>query len=770
MLHSSSRHAFNVRSTTTRFIALILIVSPVFADEFPRNITLHLEERDQSARTATLSLPLSEETANTAYANNASPTYRVNGHVAHARPIAWWSRNRIPRRVMLSVSTDAPLGASPTVSIDAGQADKAGSSPWRVESRAFAKNDWRPYKVVLRGGSHAESFSQFDDLVLTYKDRAIPIRLGTRREKFHDSAATSNQHDWWQWTIAETLVDTAELKLVRVGGLLYNEDTFEQCDVLLELFGNGVVRVSAHFVNARVIGDGWEYFGIPVIAFGHALAPEAPVALDGAQTTFALGPGLLDITDSIDMTSKEFPGRLYAHEGLFVYQPWKDQRVTDKVQTMHKPFVVDVGEGTIPRGMARTVRFTVSLSDAPPRVARMQAPAWMYAMGGDLWKGDFLPAQWRYAQTIHGIASNVAKPDARYHGTFEAGYSDAASEGMGGTTLIYSGMHSGDPFHVRRGIDYTYAWADMMVDHVDFSVRQPFTGYYWKTISYYKFNDLVWGYLETGDPYLLETAEHCANAYYAMFRSLWPIRSIGRGLWPAQGMIDLYAYTRDPHYLECALDLCKKAMVTYQDPNQLPGHQMGVGPNGIGNINEPGMQGFAELVLAHTVLQIAMHGESDIFVPGERERVLAFAAQVVDLVQSSLRTKGANAPGGWREYETGMLIQTMAPLAREEGRVQRITELEEWTARVEQYLAGESSGRPYHAVTGRARYDALTIGARWVDGTVAVDSTYLPEAADGKTVQVETPLGPVRFQLKRDNTGKWTTSKVKGAIDTVVIH
>ena len=127
---------------------------------------------------------------------------------------------------MVSVSGAKAIGASPTVSVAPGGTAASEPSPWTVEVRPYKKSKGTKYKVVLRGGANSDSFSEWDDVVLTYGGKSLPLRFGSRREKMHDSAAFQNQHDWWQWAAPETLLDTRDLKLVRVGGLLYNEDTF----------------------------------------------------------------------------------------------------------------------------------------------------------------------------------------------------------------------------------------------------------------------------------------------------------------------------------------------------------------------------------------------------------------------------------------------------------------------------------------------------------------------------------------------------------------
>jgi hypothetical protein len=734
---------------------MLMVAVPASA-QLLDNVPLIIDPADVDAWTATISLPIPRSAAEAFGDNLPHVSAGIIGHSkAVGRVVAWHERDTIPSRVLYSIASDKPIGAEADMRVGVSSSSLGGvpDSPWTVKAETFKRIDYTGYEVILRGGSHEKSFSRFQDIVLNYngKDgaKSVALRFGVRRD---------DTHHWWQWLAQDTLVDEHGLKVVRVGGLLYNEDSFHFVDIYFELFGNGVARVYAHFVNSRLIGDGWEFFGIPVIGITSDGAASVDTPIDGTKTTFDLGDTKLNIAESTEMAGPEHPGRMYTHDGVTIYQPWQDQRVTDKVQTFDKPFVVNIGDEEIPKGMARTVRFTLSLSDAPAKVARMLAPNWLYAMNGDLWHGDMLPVTWRLADKTHSIAAPIAKPDARYHGTYEAGYSDRASEGNGGGTMMFSAYASGDINHRDRSLSYGYAWADMMIDHVDWSVRQPYTGYYWKTHPYTKFNDLVWAYLETGDPYLLETAEHVGDAYWALIRSNWPARSMGRGAWPATGLLMLHQATGEEVYLKRALDIVDRSRKTYINADELPGHQIGVGPNGIGNKNDPGDQGFAELVLARTAIEAALLRGGE-----EADRVLKHAAYVADTVIESLNVKGENDPGGWLYYETDMLLITLLPLAAHGDRPDLAEELEARLARVPDYLERGESGRPYQAAVGRAYYDAETLHATWRDGALHINPRLLPPAADGKTATVSTPAGPVQLKLRVPESGTPTAERTGGA-------
>ncbi len=716
------------------------------------NMALKVDPTEAEAQTAVISLPIPKEEAQHLYENELS-TFQFNGQGVSAKPLAWWTRHELPRRALLYYSGNTSIDNSVTLSTASYEPMPKVNMPWKLSHRPFKTNPYTGYKVVLRGGTNKESMSEWDDLVLEYKGEEYVLRMGTRRDKFHESAASAGTHDWWQWLRVESLYGSADVQLFRIGGLLYNEDSFMQADLYLELFANGVGRAYAHFVNSRVIGDGWEYFGIPVIGLGSSKEATLESSLDGTKTRFDLGGMLsLDIRDSADLISEKFPGRLYPEDGLTIYQPWQDQRVSDKQMSYGKRYVTDIGDATMLRGLARTVRFTFSVSDAPPRVAQLAAPSWLHTESKELFPEKYLPTRWRLGNSPEPIAQNIAKPDAKYHGTFEGGYSDTASEGKGGLVILYGAYYAENPELIRRSIAWSYNWADIVVDHIDWSIRQLYTGYYWKTSTYSKFSDITAGWLETGDPYLLETAEHTADAYYGIIRSTWPARSMGRGILPVQDMIMLYKYTRNPVYFERAMEIIEKSITTYSDPDQFPGHNIGVGPNGIGNWVDYKAVGFAELSLARTAIDAAQT-DTDLIDDADRERLLVHAERVVRYVIEALDKKGSDDPGGWQHYETGMLIVTALPLAIERGQLDLAQDLEQRIEADIKYQSGSSAGRPYHAMVGRPLYDAATVNARWVDGQVLIDPIWLPKSADGKIVEIDTPVGTIQLTMSYKESG-----------------
>jgi hypothetical protein len=128
------------------------------------------------------------------------------------------------------------------------------------------------------------------------------------------------------------------------------------------------------------------------------------------------------------------------------------------------------------------------------------------------------------------------------------------------------------------GLDYCYFWADIMVDHRDFSIRQWAGGEGWKTCAYSFFRDLLYGYLETGDLYLYDTMEQCAERYWGWFRANWPRCAIGRDAFEFSGWAQIWRQFDSEHARERSHELLHMATSVVQTQGVIGG-QMGAGPH-----------------------------------------------------------------------------------------------------------------------------------------------------------------------------------------------
>jgi hypothetical protein len=114
----------------------------------------------------------------------------------------------------------------------------------------------------------------------------------------------------------------------------------------------------------------------------------------------------------------------------------------------------------------------------------------------------------------------------------------------------------------QRGEDPDKAWelylhhayhaADVSVYHGAWMGRLECTAAFTAPLPKFRFGGFVYGYLETGDPYLLEIARSMAGVYMAMEWSLQPRIAIGRDTYPLTCLMALWDYDPQPLYLDFA--------------------------------------------------------------------------------------------------------------------------------------------------------------------------------------------------------------------------
>jgi hypothetical protein len=163
-------------------------------------------------------------------------------------------------------------------------------------------------------------------------------------------------------------------------------------------------------------------------------------------------------------------------------------------------------------------------------------------------------------------------------GRFDAPSADLGNDGDTGGGILQNFYYTGCPDCYTDALNYCYFWADIMVDHTDFSVHQWFGGWPWKTCAYSKFRDVLFGYLETGDPYLLDTAEMAAEAYWAWFRSNWPRCTIGRDAFEVAGWAMLWRTQKTEHARERCREFIRMISSVLDDRGSVGG-QIGAGPH-----------------------------------------------------------------------------------------------------------------------------------------------------------------------------------------------
>src|SRR6185369_14112219 len=92
----------------------------------------------------------------------------------------------------------------------------------------------------------------------------------------------------------------------------------------------------------------------------------------------------------------------------------------------------------------------------------------------------------------------------------------------------------------------------------------------------FRFAGILAGYLETGDPYLLEICRSLAGVYMAMESALQPRSAIGRDAYPITSLLALCDYSADQMYLDFARQTAIRLLST-QEPDGGFSSQAGAG-------------------------------------------------------------------------------------------------------------------------------------------------------------------------------------------------
>jgi len=498
-------------------------------------------------------------------------------------PIAWWNPRMLkrlgwesgnapcpdseapnPRRLLMTVASDDELPHSlgfKTNSAESGQA-------WEGPEWSVGITD-----RFVRG----TNFWEEGELALRFKDRQTALRVGLKHR--------SDGLLWWQWLRAEELWRTPACKAIRCAGYIphANQKTPEIPDLpdkearsgywrdkkasgalhsdwwilgeaYVLLFANGVIHVTARHVNNHLYnrwGHDLENV-LPVIAIRSAIGGE--VELAGEAVELDLGAVRLNTEECRSLASPEHPGRIYQSEDLAVMQPY------DCISVPIDSIVSSLGEGEtceadvgdpdrwlFPNGVARSVRFCLSMGEAPARVERYVLPYWWYGLMAEMTPNSYLPVRDEQDSAVDFGTWGLINRQRR--GCFDDGavlrYSSKNEDGWEGETpynLIRSFYRDPGVDLWERSLSNTYHIADIAVYHIDFIMRMH--GYESHAIAppMNRSNGLLQGYLETGDPYLLETCENLAMASAALDSSNWPRRSYGRDAMFIRGLILLDDY------------------------------------------------------------------------------------------------------------------------------------------------------------------------------------------------------------------------------------
>lgn len=508
-----------------------------------------------AATVGVLSLPI---------ARDGEVARSLDGLTTQAVPVAWWPRSQSgranrPRRTLLYCFSDEPLPAAVTLSTA-----KTGRGKFRGPA---------PELRILDRKATGWIFHERDEVVFGWKGgrksgrkvREFGLRVGVQyRDEFH----------WWEWVRIEPLWSGPVCAAWRIGGVvdvkpetdaeyeamadmlqspgLHNQHWI-QGEAYVVCFANGVIRMTCRHVNNHRFDEGREQHDMaPVIGLSVRGLGELSEQLDGSKLKFDLNGLKLDLAEAAPLVSAAHPGSLATRDGVLIYQPYEGIEIEGDRhhRATEDGFLVKAEQKRMPKGIARTVRFDLSMGSCEAEVARYAAPAWWYAMAGDLWPDESLPVHDETDARIDATADNGC---VDHSGRFDEGVLGSAWEGESAYAEMLHFYRTGKKRFYNYALRDAYHVADIAFDHSTETTRMhdyPLDGS--TAPPLFRMVGPLFGYLETGDPYLLECAESGATHYYWMDRHNWPRRGYGRDAASLRSLIFLWDYTGKEDYMTMA--------------------------------------------------------------------------------------------------------------------------------------------------------------------------------------------------------------------------
>ncbi|MHB9106573.1 MAG: hypothetical protein ACYDCO_05895 [Armatimonadota bacterium] len=675
-----------------------------------------------------VSLPLPRETA---------AALRIDHPASAMHGLAWWERGTLPRRALAFVIDDAGVPETLRVTTAPGAETAPAPSRWELSTRITReKLDYARPKfndiASLRGVPTTDCTTVEFELQLSYGGRTLVLQPGATEQD-----GVTGPH-YWQNVQIDRLWRNEVVEAVRVGGIIYNGDTYLWADLFLLLFANGVAHAALHFNTTKLHIEGYDFQGLPVVRLAGDVTPvQAQVPADGLQ--YDLGGVKLNLADAASLCSAEHPGTLQPAGNELYYQPF------DRI---FNPQLAESGPLEWAAGSGRTVRFQFSLSAAAPVVARYRVPSWWYTLAGEPWPGGFLPVRGRYNEAGELMTEEIRGKMIR--GQFDAGSGEMANDGFAGSGMLRTYYLNGRPEVFADALDYCYFWTDWAVDHRDYTVHQWIGGWGWKTCAYTKFRDVLMGYLETGDPYLKDTVENCAEAYWMWFRQNWPRCTIGRDSFEVSGWAWLWRFFRTEHARDRTRELARM-LRTVLETRGVIGGQMGGGPHP-GYLSSLYMTGICMISLLETAEAEQEDGNTEqiqALLPLLHRAHVQFNRADVELFPSSYQPDKKD----WHAYKGAcwaLLASRIYPeMIRLQGCEDEDTQLGLYRSVAENHSPDKiaQGNRPGDALLQSPFHDALVLGARATEDGVTLDPIGTPELWPPQWT-VATPFGELAITVE----------------------
>ena len=446
---------------------------------------------------------------------------------------------------------------------------------------------------------------------ITVAGREIGFRLGLQP---NDDIGQS----WWQWCRAERIWSGSVAEAWRIGGHLvpYTIDTpgkwerpelmdlgdllnrycgdILQGDVYLIVWRSRLLQLTCHFKSAY-----FHTFPKPVPAF-------PIVYVRGAD------PGALSFPV---IMFEQAPPLVQSRDGGTVVQPWQDLRfLASKSRHDELIYLPPAKPDVMPAGVSRTFWFNIASPVDDARVARYTVSPQWYRPCGVIESDAIGPAATMARRNIELIDENTQKGgidtgrvwrylrrDLKLNKPQEDGAEWEGNLAQAMFTLAYQRGDSteGD---WELYLHHAYHAADVSVYHGSWMGRLECTAAFSAPLPKFRFGGFLYGYLETGDTYLLELSRSLAGVYMAMESALEPRSAIGRDAYPISCLMALWDHDPQPLYLDFARQTAIRLLST-QNPDGSFSAQAGAGVlTGVSCRTRPGDIHFGSGILSPIAL------------------------------------------------------------------------------------------------------------------------------------------------------------------------
>jgi|GEM_PF-563544 len=526
-----------------------------------------------------------------------SPEWTLNRQATHVKPLGQWYglRKPSPRRLFLAADTGGK--APDTISVSAGKAKPSGQLPV-VSMETFA---------------HAEPRDL--ELEMYWEDSLLKIEWGNTWVGLAMGMDVKGEIHWWEHCNMMTRLVSPSCVEVEMGGAIphaiytaqmlqdakdkggripfVHQHNWVNGNIYVRAHSNGVVEVYAHHVNSCFFDEGKDLVdAVPVLGIRTEESKKAAAGLsgafDGSRCELKVGGVSFDLTDVSRLANASKPGKISESDGFLVLQPYMGMEFymgRNTVERGDNPYIWEAKDRIVPRGMARTLRFSMSLNPKrSARVVRYVPPTWWYGLCEEYQARSLLPVSNEYDESWTSAmkwARTYMVPDGFEEGILPHLHYEGPRQRQAPNTegdipagLMLAAYHTGEAADYDCALRACCSFCDILVNHAVNHVRFPGHHMTACALPLQRTQSLLFAWLETGDLYYLNTTRAVTEKAYWWHKNSWPRRAIGRDGRFLHNFLVLYQYLGIDDYLEKARDMIADIEVV-QWPDGTFGDQAG---------------------------------------------------------------------------------------------------------------------------------------------------------------------------------------------------